>query len=146
MSHEQILGTEAILEGKTRQTGKQQHTGGPVQKTTGARLIKPSSTLCFQHSSGRLEHPCRSLSRSMLLNWSRSRMSRRTRSSWERLSNTVTSSRYVVSQRPVYRPVFLFTEALHLSSHTVWAKPVLGLFASLNFWPEEVLSCCASNK
>lgn len=39
VSHEQILSPEAVLEGKTRKTRKQQHTGRPVQKVTGESFI-----------------------------------------------------------------------------------------------------------
>lgn len=61
------------------------------------------------------------------LNWSRSRMSQRTRSSWEKLSNTVMSSRYTSSFRqtpvaahwPMSTAVFLFTELVLLSPDTL---------------------------
>lgn len=87
-------------------------------------------------------------------NWSRSRTSRRTRSSWERLSNTVTSSRYqphLFSKRLWFPSgpcpdLCLCLLKLCICHRTVWAKPVLGLFAPLHLWPEVVLSCCVAHK
>lgn len=95
-----------------------------------------------------------SLSLSMPLSWSRSRMSRRTRSSWERLSNTVTSSRYVphLFSKHLWFPsgpcpdLCFCVLKLCICHCTVWPSQFWAFFASLNLWPEEALSCCVAHK
>lgn len=129
MSHEQILSPEAVLEGKAGKTRKQQHTGRPVQEATGRTSChylhrdlhfhlhpKASVNLCFS-------------SLSMRQNWSRSRMSQRTRSSWEMWSNTAMSSRYSPSlqQTPAapgrLKPLFLFSCLLRLCVAVIQSLP-----------------------